>query len=81
MEFFQDGFIHYGLGNLFFDQYRFFPGPELDRAFIDRHFFYNQKYISTELVTIKFVDLAKSRLTTEDERMKFLEDIFKASGW
>ena len=81
MEFSQNGFIHYGLGNLFFDQYRFFPGPELDRAFIDQHFFYDQKYISTELLTIKFVDLAKSRLATEEERSLFLKQIFSASGW
>ena len=81
MEFFQSNFIHYGLGNLFFDQYRFFPGPELDRAFIDMHYFYDQKYINTQLVTIKFVDLAKSRLTTAEERIRFLKEIFTASGW
>jgi hypothetical protein len=81
MEFYLDSFIHYGLGNLFFDQYRFFPGPELDRAFIDRHYFYNQRYINTELVTIKFIDLARSRLTTAEERFNFLQEIFSASGW
>jgi len=81
MEFFSDSFIHYGLGNLFFDQYRFFPGPELDRAFIDRHYFYEQRYINTELLTIKFIDLARSRLMTDQERSNFLEEIFNASGW
>ena len=81
MEFHAGSFIHYGLGNLFFDQYRYFPGPELDRAFIDRHIFYNGRFLGTELLTIKFVDLARSRPTTPEERAKFLEEIFTASGW
>ena len=57
-EFYENGFIHYGTGNLFFDQYNF---PGCDRAFIDRHVIYNGKYINTELITIKFVDYARSR--------------------
>jgi poly-gamma-glutamate synthesis protein (capsule biosynthesis protein) len=81
MAFVGNSFLHYGLGNLFFDQYRFFPGPELDRAFLDRHIFYNGRYIGSDLLTIKFVDLARSRPATEEERKKFLEEIFTASGW
>jgi hypothetical protein len=81
MEFLNGSFIHYGLGNLFFDQYRFFPGPELDRAFIDQHYFYAGRYIGTQLLTIKFIDLARSRPATPEERLKFLQDIFTASGW
>jgi hypothetical protein len=74
-------FIHYGLGNLFFDQYRFYTGPDTDRAFIDRHVFYDGKYISTELLTTYFVDLARSRPMTPQERSDFLQEIFNASGW
>jgi hypothetical protein len=81
MEFLKNTFIHYGLGNLFFDQYRFFPGPELDNAFIDRHIFYDGKYIGTELLPIHFVDLARSRPMTPEEQAKFLKTIFTASGW
>jgi poly-gamma-glutamate synthesis protein (capsule biosynthesis protein) len=81
MEFLKNSFIHYGLGNLFFDQYRFFPGPELDNAFIDRHIFYDGKYISTELLTIHFIDLARSRPMTPAEQARFLKTIFTASGW
>ena len=81
MEFFNGSFIHYGLGNLFFDQYRYRPGPEFDRAFLDRHFFYDGRYLGTELLTIKFVDLARSRPTTPEERALFLHTIFAASGW
>jgi hypothetical protein len=81
MEFFNQAFIHYGLGNLFFDQYRFFPGPELDRAFIDRHVFYAGRYISTELLPIRFTDLAHSRPMNAEEKADFLRTIFAASNW
>jgi hypothetical protein len=74
-------FIHYGLGNLFFDQYHFCADYACDNAFIDRHVFYDGQYISTELITIRFVDAARSRLMTPEERANFLEIIFKASGW
>jgi poly-gamma-glutamate synthesis protein (capsule biosynthesis protein) len=78
-EFDNGGLIHYGLGNLFFDQVDY--APETKDAFIDRHVFYSGRYISTELVTIRFVDMARSRLMTPDERARFLRVIFKASGW
>jgi hypothetical protein len=77
----EGSFIHYGLGNLFFDQYHFCADFACDDAFIDRHVFYAGQHISTELITIRFVDLARSRLMTPEERAHFLEIIFKASGW
>jgi poly-gamma-glutamate synthesis protein (capsule biosynthesis protein) len=76
-----DSFIHYGLGNLFFDQYHFCADYACDDAFIDRHIFYAGHHISTELITIRFVDVAKPRLMTPEERAHFLEIIFHASGW
>ncbi len=81
MEFIGNAFIHFGLGNLFFDQYRWFSGPETDRAFIDRHVIYNGRYISTELLTMYFIDLSRGRPMTPEERATFLEQIFQASGW
>ena len=79
---FDDGlFIHYGLGNLFFDQYHYCVDNACDDAFIDRHVFYDGRYISTELITIHFVDFARPRLMTPDERERFLNIIFTASGW
>ena len=79
---FENGsFLHYGLGNLFFDQYHYCEDNACDDAFIDRHVFYDGRYISTELITIRFVDFARPRLMTPDERLHFLEIIFKASGW
>ncbi len=79
---FENGsFIHYGLGNLFFDQYHYCVDYACDDAFIDRHVFYDGQYISTELITIRFVDFARPRLMTPEEREHFLEIIFKTSGW
>jgi poly-gamma-glutamate synthesis protein (capsule biosynthesis protein) len=79
---FENGaFIHYGLGNLFFDQYHYCVDNACDDAFIDRHVFFDGRYISTELITIHFVDFARPRLMTPVERAQFLEIIFKASGW
>jgi Bacterial capsule synthesis protein PGA_cap len=76
-----NAFIHYGLGNLFFDQYHYCYRNECDDAFVDQHVFYQGKYISTELVTMHFVDYARPRLMTPDERAKFLQLIFSYSKW
>jgi hypothetical protein len=74
-------YIHYGLGNLFFDQYHYCVNDACDDAFIDQHVFYDGQYISTELITIHFVDFARPRLMTGEERQRFLEKIFNASDW
>ena len=78
-EFYHGAFLHYGLGNLFFDQY--YEGLDQRKAFIDRHVFYDGKYINTELITIVFVDMAQTRLMTLDERDLLLHDVFNASEW
>ncbi len=72
-------FLHYGLGNLFFDQMD--EGYPTRQAFIDRHVFYNGHYINTELLTILFVDYARARPMTAEERQDLLTTVFKASGW
>lgn len=76
----EDSFIHHGLGNLFFDQIYEIP-PHTASAFIDRHIFYNGKHISTELLTIKFLDYARARPMTAGEREVLLRTTFNASGW
>jgi poly-gamma-glutamate synthesis protein (capsule biosynthesis protein) len=76
----EDAFIHHGLGNLFFDQIYEIP-PNTATAFIDRHIIYNGKHISTELLTIKFVDYARARPMTAPERVELLRLVFNASGW
>jgi hypothetical protein len=80
-EFDAGGLIHYGLGNLFFDEYHWYSTPITDRAFLDRHVFYNGRYLGVELLTIQFVDLARSRPTTPEERLDLLQAVFKGSGW
>ncbi len=77
MEFYESTFIHYGLGNLFFDN---MAGPSR-REFLDRHVFYAGRYISTELVTAMLEDYARPRPMRTDEREVFLEKMFDASGW
>ncbi len=79
LEFSDGGLIHHGLGNLFFDQYDVSFGTI--QGFIDRHVFYNNKHISTELLTIQFVDYAKPRPMTIEERTDLLTAVFQASGW
>ncbi len=78
---FQGGrLIHYGLGNLFFDQMDT-PVKGTRREFLDRHVFYNGRHISTELLTAMLEDYARPRPMTDAEREAFLEEIFDASGW
>ena len=72
-------FVHHGLGNLFFDQ--LLISPETKKGLIDRHVFYDGKHISTELLSIIFVDFARARPMTPAERQGLLENVFEASGW
>lgn len=74
------GLVHYGLGNLFFDQMDY-PVVGTRREFYDKHFFYNGKYINTRLLTGMLEDYAQPRPMTLDERVQFLSEIFAASGW
>ena len=79
-------FIHYGLGNLFFDQWylsKYFPEGYLnmDKSTIDLHYFYDGKYINTRLVPLQFIDNARPREMSPEEKTSFLTDLFKASKW
>jgi poly-gamma-glutamate synthesis protein (capsule biosynthesis protein) len=81
MEFYNDGFIHYGLGNLFFDQISK-RGPHLtENEFIDRHVFYDGRYLGVELFTMRLIDYAKPRYMNPAERDKLLTMYFDESGW
>ena len=79
MEFLNGSFIHYGLGNLFFDQYGLCSACR--EGLIDHHVFYDGRYISTELLPIQFVDYARSRPMTFEEANDLLHALFLASGW
>lgn len=71
-------FVHYGLGNLFFDQMK---PAEARQEFVDRHVFYNGKYLGVELLTAVLEDYARPRPMQKDERIEFLENIFSQSVW
>ncbi|GAP05888.1 bacterial capsule synthesis protein PGA_cap [Anaerolinea thermolimosa] len=76
----QGGLIHYGLGNLFFDQMDT-PVNGTRREFLDRHLFYEGRYLGVELLTAMLEDYARPRPMTPEERNSFLQEIFSASGW
>jgi hypothetical protein len=83
MEFYNESFIHYGLGNLFFDQMGNFDWmPEgIRREFLDRYVIYDGRLISVELITAMLEDFSQPRLMTDSERAEFLQEYFIASGW
>jgi hypothetical protein len=86
MAFRGDSFIHYGLGNLFFDQMRYTlpDGSVIDGTrleFLDRHVFYDGRYLGVELLTARLEDYARPRPMTPDERAAFLLDYFYYSGF
>jgi len=86
MEFHGNSFIHYGLGNLFFDQMTYIlpSGEVIDgtrREFYDRHVFYNGRYLGVELLTAMLEDYSRPRPMTAAERTSFLTDYFYYSGW
>jgi hypothetical protein len=71
-------FIHYGFGNLFFDQ---MDSTYTRQMFADKLIFYNGKHIGTILFTGLSEDYSRPRPMTAEERSKFLGAEFKASGW
>ncbi|MCD4669946.1 MAG: CapA family protein [Actinomycetia bacterium] len=76
MEFYGDGFINYGLGNLFFDQMR-----ELGtrQELIAKHIFYEGKHINTIIITAMLEDYSQPRPATAEERSEILNSVFEAS--
>ncbi len=78
IEFYNGSFIHYGLGNLFFDQ---MWSTETRQIMVDRHTIYDGKHISTELLTYTLEDYCQPRPTTDEERISLLTSIFDTSGW
>lgn len=76
-EFWNDSFFHYGLGNTFFDQFRI--AENTDIGFLDRHVFYEGRYLGVELFPIKFMDKVQARLMTTEERAKTFQAMFDTS--
>ena len=82
LEFNGSAFIHYGLGNLFFDQMGEIPLIDgIRREFLDRHIIYDGRHVSTELLTAMLEDYSRPRPMTPEERADFLTEYFVESGW
>lgn len=71
-------FIHYGVGNLFFDQMDYIENRQM---FADKHVLYEGRHISTVLFTGLMEDWAQPNPMTPEDRAAFLQLIFEASGW
>ncbi len=71
-------FIHYGIGNLFFDQ---MDALATRQMFADKLIIYRGRHISTVLFTGLIEDYSRPRPMTDAERSAFLQTMFKASGW
>ncbi len=71
-------FVHFGLGNLFFDQMDLLGTRQ---TFVDRHIIYDGRHISTELWTGLIENYARPRAMTAAERENLLLSVFGASGW
>jgi poly-gamma-glutamate synthesis protein (capsule biosynthesis protein) len=76
---FENGaFIHYGPGNLFFDQMDMMGTRQ---TFVDTHVIYDGRLLGVELWTGLIENWARPRLMTPEERADFLQTVFGAGGW
>lgn len=80
MELRENHFIHYGLGNLIFDQMDTY-WEDTRYEFIDRHTFYEGRYLGTELLTAQLEDYTRPDPMTAVERANELRKMFDASDW
>ncbi|MDI7276470.1 MAG: CapA family protein [Anaerolineae bacterium] len=74
IEFYDGAFIHYGLGNLFFDQMQTVGTRQ---EFVDRLIFYDGRLLSIDLRTAMLEDYARPRPMTPEERGAFLKMILE----
>ena len=72
------GFIHYGLGNLFFDQMEMIGTRE---SFVDSYLVYDGRLLSVELWTGLIENYARPRLMSPAERAATLGRVFVGSRY
>jgi poly-gamma-glutamate synthesis protein (capsule biosynthesis protein) len=65
--------IHYGLGNMFFDQ-TYEPNS---LAIMDKHYFYEGKYYNTQIIPIETSDQYQVKLMPNEKIASFLESILE----
>lgn len=74
----EQGFMHYGVGNLFFgDQ----AGVGANQTMVDRHVFYGNRYLGVDVKTAQIRDYSQPQPMTPKERAALLRTLFRASGW
>jgi poly-gamma-glutamate synthesis protein (capsule biosynthesis protein) len=71
-------FIHYGLGNLFFDQMDMLGTRQ---SFIDTYTIYEGRLINVDLFTSLIENYCCPRAMSNAERQQLLQTVFQASGW
>jgi poly-gamma-glutamate synthesis protein (capsule biosynthesis protein) len=77
-EFYNGAFIHYGLGNLFFDQMDMLGTRQ---TFVDTYVIYDGRLLSVALWTGLIENWCCPREMTAVEREGALTAVFQASGW
>ena len=71
-------FIHYGPGNLFFDQMDMMGTRQ---TFVPTYVIYDGRLMSVELWTGLIENWARPRTMTAEERADLLQTVFAAGGW
>ncbi len=71
-----DGFIHWGVGNLFFGDQRPIGARQ---TMVDRHVFYDNRYLGVDLRTAFIEDFSQPRPMTAEERADLLRKLFAVS--
>lgn len=73
-----NGFMHYGVGNLFFDQVQ---AINLRQNFIDRYVVYDNKLLNVELLATYRDGSQQTRPMTPEEKRDLLKTLFDLSYW
>jgi poly-gamma-glutamate synthesis protein (capsule biosynthesis protein) len=72
-----DGFIHWGTGNIFFGDQTFSRGAQT--TMVDRHVFYDNRYLGTDLRTAFIEDLSQPVPMAPEARARLLRTLFDVS--
>lgn len=75
----ENGFCHYGTGNLFFGDQTFSKGAQ--QTMVDRHVFYDGRYVGVDLRTAFIEDISQPVPLGSEARAELLKTLFEASGY
>jgi Bacterial capsule synthesis protein PGA_cap len=75
----ENGFCHYGTGNLFFGDQTFSRGAQ--QTMVDRHVFYDGRYIGVDLRTAFIENISQPVPLGPEARAQLLKTLFEASGY